>query len=205
MLQLQWPGPLNFPVIRQWSLSFSSSSSMKFSKIQQMLSDCNRTRTNNHLVSKRTLNRLTKLAKRLSYVVSKEVLGIQVTIACGFTLKRACDMIRTDSHMHHTDKYSRHSSIIWPVWPNGWVFVYKIISCEFESRCSHLNFGYSACFKEIASWNSGNYKVWIHTKMHTWHDKNIQSVSKYYLIEIILLIFHTRSNFFITFYNIQTL
>ena len=38
---------------------------------------------------------------------------------CGFSLKRVRDMTRTYSQMHHTDKYSEHSSIIWPVWPNG--------------------------------------------------------------------------------------
>ena len=35
------------------------------------------------------------------------------------TLKRVRDMIRTYSQMHRTDKYSQHSSIIWPVWLNG--------------------------------------------------------------------------------------
>ena len=29
------------------------------------------------------------------------------------------DMIITYSQMHRTDKYSQHSSIIWPVWVNG--------------------------------------------------------------------------------------
>ena len=38
---------------------------------------------------------------------------------CGFTLKGVRDMIRTYSQMHRTDKYSEHSSIIWPVWLNG--------------------------------------------------------------------------------------
>ena len=28
---------------------------------------------------------------------------------------------------------------IWPVWLNGWVFVYELSGCEFESRCTHLN------------------------------------------------------------------
>ena len=50
---------------------------------------------------------------------SKEFLDIHATIECGFTLKRVRDMTRTYSQMHHTDKYSEHSSIIWPVWPNG--------------------------------------------------------------------------------------
>ena len=40
--------------------------------------------------------------------------------------------------MHRTDKYSQHSSTIWPVWLNGWVFVYELSGCEFESRCSQL-------------------------------------------------------------------
>ena len=31
----------------------------------------------------------------------------------------SCDMIRTYSQMHRTDKYSQHSSIIWPVWLSG--------------------------------------------------------------------------------------
>ena len=53
---------------------------------------------------------------------SKEFLDIQATAECGFTLKRVCDMTRTYGQMHCTDKYLEHSSIIWPVWPNGWVF-----------------------------------------------------------------------------------
>ena len=30
---------------------------------------------------------------------------------------------------------------IWPVWLNGWVFVYELRGCGFESRCSHLDVG----------------------------------------------------------------
>ena len=63
---------------------------------------------------------------------------IQATIECGFTLKRVRDMSRTYSQMHRTDKYSEHSLIIWPVWPNGLVFVYELSGSGFESSCSHL-------------------------------------------------------------------
>ena len=42
--------------------------------------------------------------------LSEEVLDIQATIECGFTLKCVCDMARTLSQMHRTDKYSQHSS-----------------------------------------------------------------------------------------------
>ena len=38
-----------------------------------------------------------------------------------------------------TDKYSQLSSIIWSVWPNGWVFVYELSGCGFKSSCSHLH------------------------------------------------------------------
>ena len=70
---------------------------------------------------------------------SKEFLDIQATIECGFTLKSIYDMARTYSQMHHTDNYSEHSSIIWPVWPNGWVFVSELSGFGFKSSCSHLS------------------------------------------------------------------
>ena len=75
------------------------------------LSDSNWTRTHSHLVHKRTLNHLAKLAKWLT---------------SRFTLKRVRYMTRTHSQMHRTDKYSQHSSILWPVWLNGWVFLYQL-------------------------------------------------------------------------------
>ena len=86
-------------------------------------------------------------------------------------------MIRTYSQMHDTDEYSKHSSIICSVWLNGWVFVYELSGCGFESSCSHLNFRFSTCFKQGVPSHSGNYRVWIHSEMRTWLDKNIQSHS----------------------------
>ena len=69
-------------------------------------------------------------------------------IECRFTLKRGRDMIRTYSQIHRTDKYSQLSSIIWPVWLNGSVFVYELSGCRFESCCSHLNLRYRTCFEQ---------------------------------------------------------
>ena len=106
---------------------------------------------------------------------SKEFLDIQATTKCGFTLKRVRDMIKTYSQMHRTDKYSQHSSIIWPAWLNGWVFVYELSGCGFESSCSHFTFRFRACFEQGVPWHSGNYKVWIHSETRTWYDKNIKS------------------------------
>ena len=49
-----------------------------------------------------------------------------------------CDMIRTHSQMHHINKYQQYRSVIWVVWLNGWLFIDKLSSRGFESRCSHL-------------------------------------------------------------------
>ena len=77
-----------------------------------------------------------------------------ITIECGFTLKLVRDMI-TCSQMQRTDKNSWHSSIVWPVQLNGWVFVYKVSGCAFKSRCCHLNFSYGTCFEQGVPWHSG--------------------------------------------------
>ena len=59
----------------------------------------------------------------------------------------------------------------------GWVFVYELSGCGFESRCSHLNFRFRACSEQGVPWHSGNYRVWIRSETRTWHDNNIQSFS----------------------------
>ena len=84
------------------------------------LSDCNWTGTQNHLVHKRTLNHLAKLANdwvvfwvRIC-MVYLTVCSCHVTYAfhSGSTLKCVRSMTRTYSQMHCTNKYSEHSSII---------------------------------------------------------------------------------------------
>ena len=42
---------------------------------------------------------------------------------------RDCNRTRTHNHLVR----KQH----WPVWLNGWVFVYDLSSCGFESLCSH--------------------------------------------------------------------
>ena len=98
---------------------------------------------------------------------------LQATVNNGFTLKCAHDMTRTYGQMHRTDKYSEHSSIVWSVGPNGWVFIYELTGSVFESSCSHFNFRFRVFFKQGVPWNSHNYRLWIHFEMRTWHDKNI--------------------------------
>ena len=60
-------------------------------------------------------NALLTLTSDIAPVSSKEFLDIQTTIKCKLTLKHIRDMIRTYSQTNNTDKYSQHSSIIWPV------------------------------------------------------------------------------------------
>ena len=55
--------------------------------------------------------------------------------------------------------------------------VYKLSGCGFESRCSDLNFRFRACFEQGVPGHSGNYRMWIHSEMRTWHDKNSQLIS----------------------------
>ena len=81
-------------------------------------------------------------------VWTKELLHFQATIECGYTLKRVSDMIRTYIQMSHTEKYSEHSSTIWPVGLYSWVFVYQVGGYGFESRCSNLSIKYRASFEE---------------------------------------------------------
>ena len=53
--------------------------------------------------------------------------------------------------MHNTNKYSQRSPIIWPVWLNGWVFVYELItSCGFESALSLAKVNFDVRMKEEA-------------------------------------------------------
>ena len=76
-----------------------------------------------------------------------------------FTLKCVRDMARTFSQMHHTDNYSQHSSINWLSWPNGWVLVYELIDCGFESLSCHLNFRYRVYFENIQSNIEGGFTL----------------------------------------------
>ena len=46
-----------------------------------------------------------------------------------------------------------------------------------EPPVAVFTFRFRACFEQGVPWHSGNYRVWIHPEMRTWHDKNIQSLN----------------------------
>ena len=88
---------------------------------------------------------------------SKEFLDIQANDRVWIPSETLPDTIIRYSQMQGTDTYSQHSSIIWPVWLNGWEFVYELSGCGFQSCCSHLNFRYGACFEQGVTWHSGKW------------------------------------------------
>ena len=73
-------------------------------------------------------------------LLERSSLTFRQNTECRFTLKLVRYMIITYSQMHRAYKYSQHSSIIWPVWLNHWVFVYELSSCGFVFSCWHLNY-----------------------------------------------------------------
>ena len=44
-----------------------------------------------------------------------------------------CDIWSLSEYL--TGKYSQCKSIIWPVWQNGWAFIYGLSDCGFEDCC----------------------------------------------------------------------
>ena len=93
--------------------------------------------------------------------------------------------------------YRYDIGIYWPVWLSGWVLVYELSGCGFESSYSHLNFRFRACIEQGVPWHSGAHRVWIHSETPTWHDKNIQS--KNTKVDV-----HLKVRFFCIYYPIGT-
>ena len=87
-----------------------------------------------------------------------------------------CNWNRTQNHLVRKQTLSHLAQL---VKVSGWVFVYELSGSGFKSSCSRLNFRFRACFEQGVPWYSGNYRVWIHSKTRTWHDKNMQSAYKF--------------------------
>ena len=123
------------------------------------LSDCNRIRTHNHLVPKRKLNHLNKLIKSLSWVVNAYLYDAfdSMFLSCHVLVsewihtlylpecKRSpCSKQARYLKIDDSNGTRTHNHI----WPNGWVFIYQLSGCGFESCCSHLIFRYCTCFEQ---------------------------------------------------------
>ena len=86
---------------------------------------------------------------------ARSSLTFRQIIDCGSTLKLVRDMMITYSQMYRTNKNSHYSSIIWPVWLNGWVYIYEVSDCGFEFWKHHLNLRYGTLFEQGVPWHSG--------------------------------------------------
>ena len=95
-----------------------------------------------------------------------EYLSVRCIWLCVFIMSRT--PFRVNPHF----KVAWMLRNVWLVWLNCWVFVYELRGFGFESSCSHLNLRYHVCFEQGVPWDSGNYKVWIHSETRTWHGKN---------------------------------
>ena len=98
-----------------------------------------------------------------------EYLSVRCVWLCVFIMSRT--PFRVNPHF----KVAWMLRNVWLVWLNCWVFVYELRGFGFESSCSHLNLRYHVCFGQGVPWDSGNYKVWIHSEKRTWHGKNKES------------------------------
>ena len=85
-------------------------------------------------------SRTSHLNFRYCSYFEQEVLDIQATTECSFTMKCGCDMVMTFSEVLPADTQSQFTSIISFVCPNGRVFFEEISGCGFDSHSSHLNF-----------------------------------------------------------------
>ena len=100
-----------------------------------------------------------------------------------------CNRVQTHNHLvhkqtlNHLAKLTKWLSYIVSTYLQ-WVLIIVCsynVTYAFQSEttlcshcCSHLNFRYYTSFKQGVAWHSGNYRLWIHSEMHMWHDKNMQ-------------------------------
>ena len=73
--------------------------------------------------------------------------------------------------------WNRHE--IWSLSDCNWTWNHNHLVHKQTLNCSHWNFRFRACVEQGVPWHSGNYRVWIHSEMRKWHDKNIQSNALY--------------------------
>ena len=113
-----------------------------------------------HLVRKRALTHLAKLAKWMSCVVSNYLYSALSVCFYHDTYTFRVNLHSVVAWMPRNSlqisPQNTHSLIIFPVWLNDWTFVYEISGYWFDSRCSHFNLRYRACFEQWVSWYSSN-------------------------------------------------
>ena len=123
--------------------------------------DCNWTQSHDHLVHKRTLSHLAKLAYFKYDTISLNDWAALWVLFCAVHLT-VCSYHVTYMFQSEYTLYSclnvKELLVRRPVWIKGWVFVDELSGCGFESSSSHLNFKFRACFELGVPWHSGNFE-----------------------------------------------
>ena len=103
-------------------------------------------------------------------------------LAKAFKHNAICDSSGIQAHNHLVHKRTLNHFAKLAKWLTCVVstYLYRI----------HLNFRYRACFEEAVLWHSGNYRVHIHSEMHTWHDNNILGLHFPGAIKIVATMIH---------------
>ena len=130
------------------------------------LSECNWTRTHNHLVRKRTLNHLAKLAKWLSWVVSTVYLTV---CSCHVTYAFQSESTLY-SCLNIKELLTQNRCKIWSL--AKWLSVHlqiKWLQVQVQFTVTQTSNFAPISSKEFLDIQAT--RVWIHFEMHTWHEK----------------------------------
>ena len=162
--------PMHFRVNPHYiSAWFSRNSLFKSDIKSDVLSDCKKTETHNHLLCKQTLNHLAKMTKWLSYVVSNYLYGVfdSIFVLCHI---HVLEWILTPWLPECQETPSRNRSKIWSLSDitrpeptttrlSGHLWTKQLWVCEFKSCWSHLNFRFQTCFKQGVPCQSNIYRL----------------------------------------------
>ena len=112
----------------------------------------------------------------------RDSLLVFCNLAKAFKHNAICDSSGIQTHNHLVRKRTL----------NHFAKLAKWLTCVVSTYLYgiHLNFRYRACFEEGVPWHSGNYRVYIHSEMRTWHDNNIQGLHFPGAIKIVATVIH---------------
>ena len=93
-----------------------------------------------------------------------------------------CVVHLTVSYYHVTYTFQSESTLYKPVWLSGWVFIYKLSGCGFESCCFHFDHSFSKFLFPSLADTIVNYLTMLLNFGYFWlkgfpfHDNVLQSV-----------------------------
>ena len=91
-----------------------------------------------------------------------------------------CNLAKTfkQSTIYDSNGIQTHNHLVCKRTLNHFAKLVKWLTCVVSTilYSIHLNFRYCTCFEEGVPWHSENYRVYIHSEMHTWYDNNIKSL-----------------------------